>query len=132
MTLEELDSVFKLKNRLQNALELEQTLRDAAYPGGQRLDGMPHGTGVKDKVGDLAVELADLATSIEALEREIKRKERRIEKWIKTIEDETVRMIFRLRFLRGLPWKEVARYVGRYATESSVKSAAYRYLQSGK
>ena len=58
MTLEDLNKHLLLREKLEKAQEMLVSLRAAAQPGAARLTGMPHTPGVKDKVGDLAVEIA--------------------------------------------------------------------------
>ena len=128
MTLEELTRCYQLRERLTRDEEILRSLREAAYPHSQNLDGMPHTPGVKDKVGDLAIEIADLETQMRQLNREIKRSERQVSRFLRTIPDEQIRLIFQLRFLRGLTWAEVASVIGGRNTEAGVKSACYRYL----
>lgn len=128
MTLLELNKHFELREKLAKAHEMLDALRAAACPGAQVLTGMPHATGVKDKVGDLAVEIADMDERIEFLESEIKASEASILPFIKSIDDDQTRLIFRLRFIRGLTWKEVAAVVGGRNSEDSVKMVCYRYL----
>lgn len=128
MTLQELNRLFELRERLAKAQEMIDALRAAACPGGQVLTGMPHAQGIKDKVGDLAVEIADMDERISFLESEIERVKVPIAEWIKTIDNDQTRLIFRLRFMRGLSWKEVAAVIGGRNTEDSVRMACYRYL----
>lgn len=130
MTLEELTRCFQLRERLVRDEEMLQSLRDAAAPRGQNLDGMPHTPGVKDKVGDLAIEIADLEAQIRYLRKEVRKAEREVSRFIRTIPNDQTRMIFRLRFLRGLTWAEVAAVIGGRNTEAGVKSACYRYLEN--
>ena len=89
---------------------------------------MPHAPGVRDKVGDLAVEIADMSGSVEALRSEVRESEAQILPYITGIRDNQTRLVFRLRFLRGLTWKEVARVIGGRNSEDSVKMVCYRYL----
>ena len=103
-----------------------RALRDASHPQSPNFSGMPQAPGVKDKVGDLAVELADMDSRIHFLQEEITRQEPPIEAFISEIEDDQVRIAFRLRFLRGLSWKEVSGVLGRGTSEASVKNACYR------
>lgn len=105
-----------------------QSLRDAACPGAAKLTGMPHAPGISDKVGNLAVEIVDMDERICALERDVRDSAERITPFIQTIDDDQTRLIFRLRFLYGLAWKEVAAVVGGRNSEESVKMACYRYL----
>lgn len=127
MTLEMLNGHLNLVERLSRAKELRATLLESVQPG-SRLSGMPGSPGVHDKVGDLAVELADIDDVIEALEEEIARSEEPVLMFIKGISEIHVRTIFRLRFIRGLSWKEVSRIMGRYTSEKSVSELVYKYL----
>lgn len=130
MTLIELNRYFELVSNLARTKELLDNLRAAAYyPASPALTGMPHAPGVKDKVGDLAVEIADLETRKEYIEKEIRRQKSKVEEFVATIDDYYLRTLFRLRFERGLSWKEVANIVGGRNSEESVKSACYRYLR---
>lgn len=52
------------------------------------------------------------------------------EEYINAIEDPLVRVFFRLRFLRGLSWKEVAAAVGSGKTWPAVRDACLRYLNT--
>ena len=105
-----------------------QNLWNAAYPGGQVLTGMPHAPGVKDKIGDLGIEIADLEMEIEAMEAEVNNSAVPVLAFIAEIPDIQTKMVFRLRFCRGYQWKEVARMLGGGNTEDSVKKNCYRYL----
>lgn len=129
MTLMELNRYFELVSNLARTKELLDNLRAAAYPASPTLTGMPHAPGVKDKIGDLAAEIADLDIRRQYIEKEIGEQKTKVEKFVETIDDYYLRTIFRLRFERGLAWKEVATIVGGRNSEESVKSACYRYLK---
>ena len=128
MTLDELNIHFNLVNELKKAKDMLQNLWNAAYPGGQVLTGMPHAPGVKDKIGDLGIEIADLETEIEAMEAAVTNSAAPVLAFIAEIPDIQTRMVFRLRFCRGYQWKEVARMLGGGNSEDSVKKVCYRYL----
>ncbi len=131
MTLKELSQCYKLRERLLKNEDMLRSLRETIAPGGQVLTGMPHAPGVKDKVGDLAVEIASLEQRIEKLKVELGKKEKAVETLIEAIpDDEYLQMVFRLRFIRCLTWGEVAAVIGGGNTENSVKSACYRYLKT--
>lgn len=130
MTLQELSHHFKLRERLERDTDLLKSLEAAACPGAQVLTGMPHASGVRDKVGDLAVEIADLKERIRYLEAEIEAEELEVSRFIAEIPDEQLRVVFRLRFIRGLTWGEVAAVVGGRNTEEAVKASVYRYINS--
>ena len=122
MTLQELSQYYKLRERLNRDEEILDSLRAAACPGAQNLSGMPHAPGVRDKVGDLAVEIADMTERIRYLKEEIDRAEAAVTEFVESIENDQTRMI--------LTWGEVAAVIGGRNTEDGVKSACYRYLSS--
>lgn len=130
MTLQDLSRYYKLRERLNRDEEILASFEARAHPGAQVLTGMPHAPGVRDKVGDLAVEIADMKEQIAALQREIATEEKRVSDFISGIENDQTRMIFRLRFLRCLTWGEVASVIGGRNTEAGVKNICYRYLES--
>ncbi len=128
MTLQELSQHYDLREQLRKDEEILASLRAAATPGAQVITGMPHAPGVYDRVGSLAVEIADMEGRINALREQLAREEVVIGAFIDGIRDDQTRMIFRLRFLRGLLWRQVAQVIGGGNTEASVKSVCYRYL----
>lgn len=130
MTLQELNQHLDLLAQLNEAEDMLEALRAAACPGAQNLSGMPHAPGVRDKVGDLAAEIADMATSVDGLRSEVEASEATIMPFIIAIRDNQTRLVFRLRFLRGLTWKEVATVIGGRNSEDSVKMVCYRYLDT--
>lgn len=129
MTLQELSAYYILRTKIDVARETLQSLEYAAEPGAQAIDGMPHGQGVSDKVGDLAIEIADMRKTIEALEFEAGEALEKITNYIDNIESDFVRVIFRLRFIRCLSWREVASVIGGKNTGNSVKLICYRFLR---
>ena len=129
MTLEKLNEHRDLVLKLHRAMEMVSRLREKAEPHSPSLTGMPHGSGVGDKVADLAIEIADLEARCDYLKAAIA-EDKEVEDWIVAIPDDMLRLIFRLRFIRGLEWKRTADYLGGGNNENSVKIMAYRYLES--
>lgn len=128
MTKKELSQHFQLREQLRKNKEILNTLYAAAYPGAQKISGMPHGNGSADKVGNLAIEIADIKTQIAQIQDEIDQQEPAIASFIDGIDDAQLRTILRLRFFGGLTWRDVAANIGGRNTESSVKMVCYRYL----
>ena len=129
MTLEQLNELFALREQLRKVQEMRQSFMDAARPGAQVLTGMPHSQEVRDKVGDLAVEIADLSSEVDRIQTAIAKKEPEIRSFIFSVPDYYVRTVFQLRYLRGLTWKETAVVLGGKNTVYGVKSACYQYLK---
>lgn len=128
MTLSELNHHFELKMQLNKAQEALDGLRAAAEPGAQVITGMPHATGVKDLIGELAVEIVIMEDRVKQLQAEVEKDKANVESYINHIDDDRLRLIFRLRFIMALTWKDVATVVGGRNTEDGVKSACYRYI----
>lgn len=88
---------------------------------------MPHGSGVTDKVGGFAAEIADLDSQIEQITAKSDAKEAQLADWIAGIRDPRTRLVFRWRFFRALSWKEIAKIT--HTTTDTVKAIVYRYLR---
>ena len=129
MTREQLNGHIALRREKRQAEETLASLRAAASPGAQILTGMPHGTGISDKTGDLAAEIVDVETQIERLEQEIAAQEPEIDAFLGEIRNSRTRTIFRLRLLKGYSWKEISSILGKYSSPHSVSGSFYSYLK---
>ena len=131
MTNEELAHHGELKKKLAICRDRLASLEAAAQPRVQRLTGLPHGTAMRDRVGDLAVKIADTRAEAVRLEAELYRSEAAITAYTSTIPDSRTRIILQLRFVKGMGWKEIARFIGGDATAASVEKWAKRFLAKG-
>ena len=127
MTIKELSCYYSLVARLSRAEELLESLEEASLPGSIPIDGMPQSTEVKNRVGDLIVEIEDLIERIKYLKREIKREKKKLEKFIDRIHDERIRMAFRLKYIHGLTWAHTADILGNKA--ETIKKLCYKYIE---
>lgn len=108
MTKQDLTRCLTLRRQLERSRELLASLETAG----------------------LTAEAADVKKTMSGLEVDIQRSEAEVMDWIGGIEDDVMRMIFRLRFLRGLEWKTVATLIGGGKTTRSVELRARRYLEA--
>ena len=131
MTKQDRDCHLELLQMLAEDLELLASLEAAAGPKIQRLDGMPHAHGISDPGGNLATEIADMRETVARRQAAVAKSEETIATYISAIGDSQTRMIFRLRFIRGMSWKEVAATIGGRNTEAGVKAVCYRYIARG-
>ncbi len=129
MTLDELNVLFHLREELEELHELRNALLEKATSTTAPMTGMPHTGNATDKVAQFAAEIADIDGRIEEEQAEIEEKEKRIAAWAATIRSIKVRLAFRLRFLQGFAWKEVADIFGNYTSEAAVKQMCYNYLK---
>lgn len=128
MTFETLRHHWELRQQLEKHEDLLCELRHSAQAANHAPDGMPRTKGVSDKVSTLAIAIVDLEERIAHLKKTIAAEEGDISAWISGIDDPLTRQIFRLRFLCGLPWADVAQTVGGRNTTASVKMVCSRYL----
>ena len=89
---------------------------------------MPHSKSNVSKVERYAEEIADLGAIIAAKQQQCIHERNRLERYINDIDDSRLRMLFKLRFVNGLQWPQVAAHIGGNNTAKSVSKACYRYL----
>lgn len=128
MTLQELSKYYDIQMTLEKDREALERLWQRITPASPQLTGMPHTPGVRDKVGDLAVELADMDERIRWLEELAAQEKPKVEAYCKSIVDARMYLVFRLRFIRCYSWAEVAGVLGKGYTEDGVSRMAYNYL----
>ena len=131
MTGKELNKLLALRKELQNVEGLLASVRSAAdAPGVSDVRDERHPHRVRrDTVGNLLSEIDDLTARTERLRGEIEGREESAAAFIGGIEDAQTRLIFRLRFMRGYSWKEIARTLGGGNTVSGVKMRYARYIK---
>ena len=129
MTRQYLSDHIGLLRELRRVQASRDALRTAAEPGAQVLSGMPHAPGYEDRLGALAVEIADLTTCIEQMKQRVSDEETEINLFINGIPDAYTRTLFRLRFIRGMGWGEIAAAMGGRNTASGVRNICYRCLK---
>lgn len=128
MTLQELNGHLDMVLQLLEAKEGLRNLQ-AKILGAQQYDGMPHSHEAARKTEQLAALLDTQSDDVRRLERIVARSEVEVKAFIDSITDSRTRLIFRLRFLCGCKWEEVADMIGGRNSENSVKHICYRYLQ---
>lgn len=128
MTLNELNGLRHIDAEIKDIEEQLEKLRTEAESCTAKLDDMPKNSGVSDKVGRLACEIADYTTLLEETKAERTEKSREIHAYILNIENDYIRRVFYLRFVQGLTWRKVAERIGGGNTEDSVKKIVARYI----
>ena len=129
MTLKILNQHLDLRRELAKTERLRESLRTAAEPGAQVITGMPHAPNYRNKIGDLAAEIADLSREIDKLRAKLDEQEPEIIQFIASVSDGHIRTVFRLRFLRGMGWGEIAETVNGGNTAESVRAIVKRNIK---
>lgn len=112
MTEKELKQLFFLKKEIEKIEEEIEVLgyQTLSIPIG---DGMPKGKGgTSDKVGRLATEIVYLKDKLELKLKESYIERNRIEKFLDSIEDREIRLIFRLRHVNCMNWRAIGKELG--------------------
>lgn len=130
MTLKELSQLYYLNREIEMDKRRLLELEAQAVSCTPNLTGMPHATGVSDKVGRYAAEIADLRDIIEAKHQQCLYERSRLERYISGIEDSLLRQAFTYRFVNGLPWPQVAACIGGNNTADSVRKMCHRYIKA--
>ncbi len=129
MTLAELNGHLDMVTQLAFAKEAYQTAQ-ANILGATQYDGMPHVSEPSRRPENLSIVLQSRADDVARLEKIVQRSETGVKAYIQTIEDIRTRAIFEYRFLCGMKWEDVARFIGGRNTEITVKQTCYRYLNA--
>ena len=130
MTLNELSQLYWLNREIEmdqeRLAELEQKATSVSSPN---LSGVPGGSNYFDnKIQRYVADIVDLQMIILAKQQQCIHERNRLERYIATIPDSLTRQVFTLRFINGLPWRQVAAHIGGNNTEDSVKKTCYRYI----
>ena len=130
MTLNELSQLYWLNREIEmdqeRLAELEQKATSISSPN---LSGVPGGSNHFDnKIQRYVADIVDLQMIILAKQQQCIHERNRLERYIATIPDSLTRQVFTLRFITGLPWRQVAAHIGGNNTEDSVKKTCYRYI----
>ena len=128
MTKKELSRLYWLNREIEYQQRRLDELRAAATSCTAKITGIPHGSGVSDKIGKYAAEIADLEGLLRANLQKCFYELNRLNRYIQSVDDPLMRQILSLRYINGLSWWQVADSIGGNNTAASVKMACYRFL----
>lgn len=128
--IKDLSQLYYLNREIEREKRRLAELETAAQSCTANITGMPHGSGVSDKIGGYAAEIADLKSLVELNIQKCWYELNRLNRYIAAIDDSLTRQVFTLRFVNGLPWQQVAMCIGGDNTAAGVKMICYRYVQS--
>ena len=114
MTKEKLSQLFYLNREIEQLKTRLVELECAATSCTAQITGMPHASGISDKVGKYGVEIADLKDLLEFNLKKCFSELNKLNQYIQGIDDSEIRMILSLRYINGLSWQQVAFSIGEY------------------
>ncbi len=128
MTKQELSQLYYLNREIELLKKRIEELECIAASTTGRITGLPHASGITDKTGKYAVELAELKEMLEVSLKKCFYELKRLYRFVEGIEDSQMRMILSLRYINGLSWNQVAVSIGGGNTEKGIQMMANRFL----
>lgn len=128
MTLQELNKLRKsisTVRKLQNKINAKKRCAENASPN---ISGMPSSHGFSEGKSNIILSYIDDERALEPLLKEIILENANALKFIMSISDLQLKLIFRYRFLNGYSWVKVANEIGGGNTKDSVYKQVKRYL----
>jgi len=134
MTLKELSQLYYLNREIEmDGQRIAELRAKAENASAGQLSDMPKSPNMENKLERYVAEMVDLEVIIHAKRQQCIHEQKRLERYIADIDDSLIRQIFKLRFIQGLNWLQVAHRLGGPMTESYVKNTCYKFLrQSNK
>jgi hypothetical protein len=114
MTKQELSQLYYLNREIEQLKNRIVELECVATSTSSRITGMPHASGISDKVGRYAAEIADLKELLDLNLKKCFYELNRLNRYIESIENSEMRMILSLRYINGLSWQQVAFSIGEH------------------
>ena len=131
MTKKELSQYYWLQKEINGYEEKLRELRGrAASIQAQTFSDMPKGGGAGRSIEDTVAEILDLEAIIAAKQLQCIHERSRLERFILSIPDSMTRLVFDLRCVQGLHWKDVAAHMGGGMTEGRARQIFSRHLRA--
>ena len=93
MDKKELNQIYYLEKEIDMWRKALSRIQSRSLLPSQEITGMPFGSGISDKVGNLAASEVDITNKIEELQKKVYEEQYRLLKYIETIEDSLMRQI---------------------------------------
>lgn len=114
MNKKELSQLYFLNREIEEQQRRLQELECLATTCTSQITGMPKSRGVVDRLAGYVAEIADLKSLLDLNIKKCFFELNRLNRFINTIEDSQMRMIFALRYINGLTWQQIAFSIGEY------------------
>ena len=123
MTVVELSQLYYLNKEIQIDQQRLEELRKGI------IAGVPMTRSAKSVPEWYTAGIAELIKLIAAKRRRCVRERDRLERYIDGIEDSLTRMIFTLRFVKGLSWLQTSFQIGGANSDVNIRQICYRHLK---
>ena len=130
---QDLDHLQEIKTLIDKLHGTIERLRAAAGLHGARLDGMPHGSGPYDQIGEVIPKIVDAEAELAELRKEYERARWTALDGINQIDDLKISLILSYRYLDGFSWNRIAAELssaeGIPITEDMARKCMNRWLR---
>jgi hypothetical protein len=124
----DISQLYYLNREIEQQKRRLCELETSAYSCTSSITRMPHGSGVSDKIGKYAVEIAELKALIELNIQKCWHELNRLNRYIQAVDDSLTRQVLALRYINGLSWLQVAMSIGGDNKANTVRMIAERYI----
>lgn len=132
MTFEELNQLYYLKRIIErNSAKLSElraqlgTIKSTTDYSKTKVQTSGNNS---SNVEALAINIAELVQTIALQNQELIIEQNKLERYISSINDKHVQLIFKLRFIDCMRWEEIAFHAGGNNTAESVRKMCARYI----
>ena len=128
LTKKELSQLYWLNREIEEEKRKLSELEAAAAGCTAKITGLPHVSGVHDKIGDLGILIAEQRDLIDLKVRQSAIEYNRLNRYIASVDDAQMRMILSLRYVNGLSWQEIAANMGQDGDGSTQRKKHDKFL----
>lgn len=128
MTKKELSQLYYLKKEIKEQQRRLEELETAAMSCNAKITGLPHGTGINDKIGNYAAQIADLKSLLDLNLKKCFYELNRLDRYIQSVDDPLTKQIMTYRFINGYNWSKIAYMIGGNNTPDGLRIKMMRFL----
>ena len=124
MTKKELSQFYYLKRKIKEQQRRIAELEALAINCSTKITGLPTGTGISDKIGNYAAQIADLKALLDLNLKKCFYELNRINSYIEGVEEPLIKQIIECH----MSWLQIERAIGGKNRAESLRKKLYRYL----
>ena len=124
MTKKELSQLYYLKKEIKEQQRRLAELEAVAINCSTKITGLPTGTGISDKIGNYAAQIADLKALLDLNLKKCFYELNRINSYIEGVEEPMIKQIIECH----MSWLQIERAIGGKNRAESLRKKLYRYL----
>ncbi len=128
MAKKELSQLYYLKKEIKEQHRRLEELETIAMSCTAKITGLPHGTGINDKIGNYAAQIADLKSLLDLNLKKCFYELNRLDRYIESVDDPLLRQIMTYRFINGYSWSKISYMIGGNNTADGLRIKMMRFL----